>query len=217
VNEGALHEAAGKYEEAIAIYAEAVEMTPSDARPYYHMGRAYAGMGMMPEARDYMARAMALNPNYRSFANVSLGIALAREESYAEAAGYFEKALEADPGLCIAAYNLGLCQYNLGRNDEAAETLMRASGLCRDDIDATVSISKVLIELGEVDRGISLARAALSVNPHNPEALYTAGLGYEAQGRYAEAAAFFERALGYLPSSKELREKIEKMRSMDNP
>jgi len=217
VNEGAIYEAAGRYEEAVDIYAEAIEMTPSDARPYYHTGRAYAAMGMMPEARDYMGRAMALNPNYRPFANVSLGIALARQESYAEAAVYFEKALDADPGLCIAAYNLGLCQYSLGRSDEAVATLVRASGLCRDDVATTVSISRMLIELGEVDRGISLARAALNVNPHNPEALYAAGLGCEAQGRNAEAAAFFERALVYLPSSKELKEKLEHIRSMDNP
>ncbi len=217
VNEGAIYEAAGRYEEALEIYAEGRDMTPSDARPYYHMGRTYAAMGMMDEARDYMARAMALNPNYRPFAYVSLGIALARDEDYAEAAGYFEKALEADPGICIAAYNLGLCQYNLGRNGEAVETLMRASELCRDDVDATVSISRMLIELGEVDRGTSMARAALNSSPDNPEALYAAGLGYEAQGRYAEAAALFERALIYLPSSKELRDKIEQMRSMDNP
>ena len=217
VNEGALYEAAGRYDEAIAIYAEGRDMTPSDARPYYHMGRTYAAMGMMAEARDYMGRAMALNSNYRPFAYVSLGIALAKDESYAEAANYFEKALEADPGLCIASYNLGLCQYSLGRESEAVETLKRASELCRDDVDASVSISRMLIELGEVDRGITLARAALNINPHNPEALYVAGLGHEAQGRYTEAAAFYERALGYLPSSKELRAKLEQMRSMDNP
>ena len=217
VNEGAIYEAAARYEEAVAIYAEARDMAPSDARPYYHMGRTYAAMGRMTEARDYMARAMALNPNYRPFAYVSLGIATAKREAYGEAAGYFEKALEADPGLCIAAYNLGLCQYNLGRQDEALETLLRASEACRDDAGAAVSIAKILIQLGEVDRGISLAGAALEVDPHNPEALYVAGLGYEARGSYAEAAACFERALAYMPSSKELRDKIEQMRTMDNP
>ena len=217
VNEGAIHEAAGKYEEALAIYGEARDMTPSDARPYYHTGRTYAAMGRMSEARDYMARAMALNPNYRPFAYVALGIATAKDEAYAEAAGYFEKALEADPELCIAAYNLGLCQYNLGRRDEARETLLRASDKCRDDAGAAVSISKILIQLGEVDTGISLARAALDINPHNPEALYVAGLGYEARGDYAEAEACFERALTYLPSSKELRDRLEQLRRMDNP
>jgi tetratricopeptide (TPR) repeat protein len=217
VNEGALHEAAGRYEEAIEIYGEAMDMTPSDARPYYHMGRAYANMGMTAEARDYMGRAMALNPNYRPFAYVTLGIALARDENYGEAAGYFEKALEADPGLCIAIYNLGLCQYNLGQRDEAVRTLVRASEVCGDDEAAAVSVAKMLVELGEAERGISLGRASLSRNPHNPEALYVVGLGYEAQGRYLEAAAFFERALAYLPTSKELADKLNHVRSMGNP
>jgi tetratricopeptide (TPR) repeat protein len=217
VNEGALHEAAGEYEEAIEVYGEAMEMAPSDARPYYHMGRAYANMGMAAEARDYMGRAMALNPNYRPFAYVSLGIALARDEEYGQASGYFEKALEADPGLCIAIYNLGLCQYNLGQREEAVRTLVRASEVCRDDEAAMVSVAKMLVELGEAERGISLGRAALGRNPHNPEALYVVGLGYEAQGRYAEAGAFFERALSYLPTSKELADKVNEMRSMDNP
>jgi len=217
VNEGALYEAAGDYDEALELYKEAMEMTPSDARPYYHAGRAYANMGMWAEAREYMGRAMVLNPNYRPFAYVSLGIALARGEDFEQAADYFEKALEADPGLCIALYNLGLCQYNLGRREEAARTLVRASDLCRDDEAAMVSVARMLVELGEADRGISLGRAALSLNPRNPEALYVVGLGYEAQGRYAEAARFFERALKYLPSSKELRDKIEEVRGMNNP
>lgn len=217
VNEGALYEAAGDYEEALDLYSEAMEMTPSDARPYYHAGRAYANMGMAAEAREYMGRAITLNPNYRPFAYVSLGIALAREEDYEQAAGYFEKALEADPGLCIALYNLGLCQYNLGRREDAVGTLVRASDLCRDDAAAMVPVANMLVELGEVDRGLSLGRAALSLNPRNPEALYVVGLAYEAQGRYGEAAAFFERALRYMPTSKELRDKIEELRGMNNP
>lgn len=217
VNEGAIYEAAGRHEEAIAIYEEAREMTPGDARPYYHMGRTYAAMGMMAEAREYMGRAMVLNPNYRPFAYVSLGIALAKAENYGEAAGYFEKALDADPAMCIAIYNLGLCQYNLGQHEEAVETLIGASELCLDDVAVMVSVSRILIELGEIDRGISLGRTALDVNPHSPEALYAVGLGYEAQGRYGEAAAFFERALAYLPSSKELKDKIRDVRSMENP
>ena len=217
VNEGALHEAAGEYEEAVEILEEAVQMMPSDARPYYHLGKVYASMGRMAEARDYMGRAMALNPNYRPFAYVTLGIAMARDETYEAAAEYFEKALDADPGLCIAIYNLGLCQYNLERYEDATETMIRASEVCRDDVAVMVSVSRVLIELGETDRGIALGRAALELNPRVPEALYAVGLGYEAKGQYSEAALFFERALEYMPSSKELRNKLEDLRSMENP
>jgi tetratricopeptide (TPR) repeat protein len=217
VNEGALHEAAGRYEEALEMYREASDMEPSDARPYYHMGRVYANKGMAAEARDHMDRAISLNPNYRPFVHATLGIALAKVEKYEEAAAYFEKALDADPRFCLAAYNLGLCQYKLDRREEAVETLILASEVCRDDVAAMVSVSRMLIELGEVDRGIALGRAALEINPRTPEALYAVGLGYEAQGRYGEAVAFFERALRYLPSSKELRDKVQELRSMDGP
>jgi len=217
VNEGALYEAAGEYDEAVEIYREAIEMAPSDARAYYHAGRAYAAMGMMAEVRDYMGRAMALNPNYRPFAYVSLGIALAKDEDYEQAATFFEKALEADPGLCIAAYNLGLCQYRLGRREAAVAALMRASEVCRGDSGAMAATARVLIEMGEVDRGLSVAEAALGVDPRNPDALYALGLGSEAQGRNADAADFFERALRYMPSSKGLREKIKRLRSMESP
>ncbi len=217
VNEGALHEAAGKYEEALEIYQEASDMEPSDARPYYHMGRVYANRGMTAEALEYMGRAMVLNPSYRPFAHATLGIALAKEEKYEEAASYFEKALDADPRLCIAAYNLGLCQYKLGRHEEATRTFILASEVCRDDVAAMVSVSRMLTELGEVDKGIALGLAALEINPRAPEALYAVGLGYEAQGRRGEAVAFFERALRYLPSSKELRDKVEELRSIYGP
>jgi tetratricopeptide (TPR) repeat protein len=217
VNEGALYEAEGRYDEAIGIYMEAAGMAPGDSRPYYHIGRTYAAMGRMSEAEDYMERAVALNPNYKPFAFVSLGIALAREEKYEQAAGYLEKALEADPTLCIAAYNLGFCQYQLGLDEEAAATLSRAAGICGDDPAALVSISRMLISLGETEKGISLGESVLGRSPDNAEALYVVGLGYEAEGRYREAAAMFERALRYMPSSKELAEKIREMRNMGNP
>jgi tetratricopeptide (TPR) repeat protein len=217
VNEGALYEAAGKYDEAVGIYREAIGMDPTDARAYYHAGRASANMGRAEEARDYMARAIALNPNFRAFAYVSLGIPLARAGDYDEAAGYFEKAVDADPNLCVAVFNLGLCQYNLGERSAAARTLTRASDVCGEDAGAMAAISRMLIDLGEIDRGMAVGRAALTVNPDNPEALYAIGTGYEALGEYARAAEFYERALGYMPSSKELRDKIGELENMKDP
>ena len=217
VNEGALYEKAGRYDEAIEAYGEASALDPGDARPYYHLGRASAGLGNMAEAGEYMAKAVTLNPNYRPFAHMALGTALAKGGNYAEAAVHFSKALDADPGICLAAYNLGLCQYNLGQLDEAAGTLVRASEICRDDASVAVPVARLLIDLGETERGIALGRAVLESDPRNPEAMYAVGMGLEDLGRYDEAAALYKRALRYLPSSKELRERIERIEQSEPP
>ncbi len=213
VNEGALFMKAGKYEEATALYLQAIEMDPSNPSSYYFLGKAYATRGLISESKEMMDKAVALNPAYRPFAHVTLGVALANEGHLEAAVDQFEKALDADGGMGLAAYNLGTCLMNLGRNEEAENAFTRAEFLCKEDREALVGIALGYVKIGRHDRGMNLAQTILGEDPHNPEALYAMGLGLEAKGRVAEAVAYFEEALRYMPSSRELQRKIRDLRT----
>jgi tetratricopeptide (TPR) repeat protein len=213
VNEAALFMKAGQHERATETYLEAVEAEPVNPSIYYFLGKAYATRGLLAESKEAMERSVALNPIYRPFAHLTLGVALVNAGSFEAAVSHFEKALAADSQLGLAAYNLGLCMMNLGRIDEAEKTFTRAEFLCKDDGDALVGIALAYVRMGMHDRGISLAQRLLRDDPHNPEALYAVGLGLEAKGRMSEAVAYFEQPLKYMPSSQELRRKIHELKA----
>jgi tetratricopeptide (TPR) repeat protein len=216
-NEGALFIKAGRFEEGVELYKEAIAAEPSNPSSYFYLGKAYATRGLIEESKEMMARAVALSSGYRPFAHMTLGVALANAGDFAAAAGEFERALEADGELGLAAFNLGLCLMNSGRHEEAEKAFTRAEFLCRDDSGVLVAIARAYVSMGHDERGIMLAQTVLRDDPHNPEALYAVGLGLEAQGRVPEAIAYFERALRYLPSSQEIRQKILELKRGRQP
>jgi tetratricopeptide (TPR) repeat protein len=213
INEAALYLRADRPGEAVRVYREAIDADPANPRSYFYLGKAYATQGLIDESKEMMDKAVRLNPAYRPFAHLALGVALANRGDFRAAASYFEKALEADSNLGLAAFNLGLCMLNLGRPEDAEKAFTRAEILCKDDIGTLVGLARAYIGLGRYEKGLSLAQRALGVDPENAEALYSMGLVLEAEGRYAEALSYFERALRYMPQSLELRQRIHDLRT----
>jgi len=212
-NEAALYAKAEKFDQAIEVYTEAIEADPSNARSYYYLGKVYATQGMPGESKEMMDRAIALNPSYAPFANLTLGVAMAGAGDYERAAAFFSAALAADPELGLAAYNLGLSLANLGRNEEAERAFSRAEFLCKDDTGTQAGIARAYVSLGRPERGLSQAERVLGVDPANVDALYAAASALESLGRDADALAYYERLLRYMPQSSEMRQKVLNLRA----
>jgi tetratricopeptide (TPR) repeat protein len=213
INEAALYLKAEEPEEAVRVYHEAIEADPGNARAYFYLGKAYATQGRVSESQEMMDKAMRLNRSYRPFAFLTIGVALEKKGDYRNAASYYEKALEADRTLGLAAFNLGFCMLNLGNMPEAERAFTQAEILCKDDMEALIGIAGAFVKLGQYDRGANLALAVIQRDQQNVEAWYTAGLAREAQGRYAEALGYFENALRLMPRSEEIRQKIQVLRA----
>ena len=213
MNEAALYLKAGNYERAVEVYGEAIEMEPGNARAHFYLGKAHATEGHIEESKEVMEKAMQLNPSYRPYAFLSLGVALANKGLYESATEYFTAALEADAELGLAAFNLGISLMNLGRTEEAIRVFTRAEKLCKEDIGTLEAISKAYTIMGYSRKGLSLAQGLLARDPRNAEVLYAVGLGLEAEGREAEALGYFETALKYRPGSPEIMQKIRNLRT----
>lgn len=67
------------------------------------------------------------------------GVSHAREGHWDVAEGHFRKALEADPKLAEAQFNLGLALNSLGKHDEAKAAFMKAAEMAPNDIRITES------------------------------------------------------------------------------
>jgi tetratricopeptide (TPR) repeat protein len=154
-----------------------------------------------------------MNPTYKPYAFLTLGVAAANKGLYGPAVEHFTAALDADPELGLAAFNLGVSLMNLGRPTEAERAFTRAEKLCKEDIETLVAISKAYMRIGRSARGLSLAQGVIARDPRNADALYVVGLGLEAEGRQAEALGYYERALKYRPGSPEIMQKIRDLRT----
>jgi len=67
------------------------------------------------------------------------GVTHAQQGHWDVAEGHFKKALEADPKLAEAQFNLGLALDKLGKHDEAKAALEKAAGLAPDNTKITES------------------------------------------------------------------------------
>jgi Flp pilus assembly protein TadD len=67
------------------------------------------------------------------------GVSHARDGHWDIAEGHFQKALEADPKLAEAQFNLGLALNSLGKHDEAKAAFMKAAEMAPNDIRITES------------------------------------------------------------------------------
>jgi cytochrome c-type biogenesis protein CcmH/NrfG/4-amino-4-deoxy-L-arabinose transferase-like glycosyltransferase len=212
INEGAIFMKAGMPDRAIELYHEAIALEPGSPQAYFYLGKALATQGLIDESKEMMSKAIAISSSYRPFAHMTLGVALAEKGDFEAAAHEFKMALDADSELGLAAYNLGLCAMNLGDSETAEKAFTRAEFLCKDDRGVLLGIAIAFIRMGKHDRGLLMAQGLLRDDPRNPEVLYAAGLGLETAGRIGEAIAHYERALRYMPASREIQAKLRDLK-----
>jgi Flp pilus assembly protein TadD len=215
-NEAALFTIAGRPEQAIEVYKEAIVADPTDARPYYYIGKAYASMGMIPQAKEMLDKAMTVSPSYAPFALLSTGIAYANQGNFADASGYFKRATEADPSIAMAWYDYGLSLFKVGKHAEAEEALLQAETAAKGDPVLLLSSAQILTELGRAEKGAAMAQAVLRQNPRNGQACFVLGVALKKLGRLAEARAQFEMASAYARTPQEKNEARQQLLGLES-
>ena len=119
---------AGRTQEAIQLFDQAVGADPTDPYARYYRGNARAKLKDYPAAIDDLRAALAIKPDFAQAA-LELGVALTESGQYAEAIPWLEQA-RARPELdAQASFFLGLAQLRLNRPNEAQQSFERARTL----------------------------------------------------------------------------------------
>ena len=174
-NLGWARQGRGKFAEANAHFARAVELQPDYVTAHYTWGVALLDQGRAAEAIAQFEAAVQGEPNHAD-AYVNLGNALVQVRRTAEAIRHYETALQLRPGADVH-YDLGVALLELGRPAEAEQHLLSAR-------EANPRLPHAAFQLGRT------AEAA--------------GRPAEAEQRYAEALqldpdnAAAHRQLGFL-------------------
>ena len=138
-------------------------------------------------------------PSNDSMALLGKGNQLMQQQSYDAAAVEFEHALRVDPGLHVARYQLGICLFALGRNDESRrefEQLIKQAGPSHQ---ISYYLGRLLLLAGDANGAIR-ELTPVADDAKIRDASYYLGLAYVSAGDQTNGMKWLERAAKATPS-----------------
>jgi len=189
----------GKFDEAIAQYQKALEITPDYADAHADLGAAFAQKGQVDKAMALYRKALEINPNYAE-AYYNLGNALVQKGQVDEAMVQYQKALEINPNHAQAHVNIGSVLLLKGQVDEAIAHYQKALEINPNIAETHYNLGNALLQKGQVDEAIAEYQKALKINPNYAEAHTNLGNALLQKGRVDEAIAHCQKALEINPN-----------------
>ncbi len=176
---------------ARAHLEQALAIHPLDATARTSLARLELEAGNLAAAEAELARARALHDS--KWVRYHSGRLRLLQRDPEGAAREFAAALELDPSLVDARFNLGQVLFGLGRTAEARAHFERALALDPEHAGAHNGLGAVQLEQDPRAAEASFARA-LELDPDYADACNNLGVALERQGRAQEARAAFARA-----------------------
>jgi len=212
-NLGLALEKAGRVQEAIPQYEQALRLKPDYSEAHNNLGVVLQRAGRIPEAIAHYEQALRFNPRYAD-PYYNLGIALERSGRTREAIACYEQALRLNPGFAEAHNNLGNALVRLGRVQEAFGHWDQALRLNPDFAEAHNNLGSALLGLGRVPEAIEQYEQALRIKPDYARAHYNLATALERAGRVQEAIGQYEQALKFEPDFAEAQNRLARLRAV---
>ncbi len=187
---------------AIEEFQKALGFQPDYGEALAGLADAYTALGYssfrapadtFPFARQAATRALALDPGLGE-AEASLAyVSLYFDWDWAAAEGAFKRAIRSNPNYATAHHWYSVFLTAVGRHDEAAAEIRRARDLDPLSIPIATDIGFELYYARRYDDAIAQLTKVLAGNPGFALAHLWLGRCLEAQARFADAVAEFER------------------------
>lgn len=207
---------------AVPLVDEATRRMPNDVLVFEIAGQVYENVSLLAgsdpavlaKTADIYHRALELEPKNSNF-YVKLGLinrVLAnrddkksdRENLLNEAKGYFQSALDRNPGFIPAYLNMGLVEDDLGNHDVAIEDFEKGLKI-GPNIDLQFQLARALQIRGkdsDLDRAEKISLEALKRNDKNVNLLLNLGFIYEKKGNKDSAIGTYKKLLGVFEGDK---------------
>jgi tetratricopeptide (TPR) repeat protein len=177
-----------------------VAQNPDDPDLRVELALFYSEAGSMQQAIEQLKTALDLNESHQG-ALVALGDIYMQLGQYEEAIVPYRKVVELNKDnpmrgvnrqLEAVYYYLGVAYFNLGKPEDAIQSLEEALSIDRTDADAWYMLGATYQHMGEVEEAIESFKEAVRFVPNFQEAYQGLAQGYEETGqeslaRYAEA------------------------------
>jgi tetratricopeptide (TPR) repeat protein len=155
---------AGRVQEAIVCYREAVSLDADCFEAHLGLGRAHSERGAYGEAIHSYERALRLRPGSAD-AHLSLGIALSSEGRYDEAMQAFKRAKELDPQVTETQILTGRAYLQAGMYAQAIECLKDAVRTDEQHAQAYYNLGRAYLRVGDRDLAMEQQHKLQGLNP----------------------------------------------------
>ena len=122
---------------------------------------------------------------------INLGFIYVARDDFAEAAKYFQKALELEPDNHEAINNLGYVYEKMGRFGSAKGIYERALKLHPENVETIINIGKVLELEGNFHAAVNQYQNAIKEEPASVSARFCLGFLYDRHDMFDEAIAAY--------------------------
>ncbi len=184
-----------RYDEAIAAFTEAIELSPDEPVRHVLLIQGYSAANRHKEALAAAEKARARFPQDTAIV-YQLGAALDRAGRDAEAEKMFRDVIARDPLDAGALNYLGYMLAEHGRSlDEAASLIQRALEVEPDNPSFLDSLGWTYVQQGKLDLADKPLATAAEALPKNSVIQDHLGDLRQKQGRHADAIAAWQKAL----------------------
>lgn len=160
---------AGKYEESIEKFTEAISEDQSNPTFYYFRGASLEKSGNIDKALEDYQKSIELKPDF--ILPVSrTGRIYAKKGDYEKAIEFYKKAVELGDRDTTTYYNYGVCLMNLGNSEEAKDIFERLLSLDENYSDAYYQLGIIYIGLGDAAKAKELLQKFIDLDPENKNA-----------------------------------------------
>jgi Tfp pilus assembly protein PilF/V8-like Glu-specific endopeptidase len=144
----------------------------------------------------------AQNPNRpRSGSALLSGLDAMRKKDFAQAIGFFDRAVQLDPKDSTAYYYRGLCQKTLGNEDAALEDITRSIQANGNSVFPYIFRAAIYFNRQDTDKAEADLNKAIQVDPNNSYAYTFHSMVYAQKKNLPKAFADLDRAIKLDPNN----------------
>ncbi len=202
VSIGIHHHQAGRVEEALAIYRQALSGDPQNAAVLSLLGAACINLHRWDEAARHLAEALRSDPNLPAVHD-NLGVLQAKQGRLGEAVISFRRAAELSPNNPQTQLNLAAALDRQGDTAGAIEAYRAAAHLAPNSLKAHREAARLLQAAGRLTEAVPHLRQLARLKSQDPETRFELAAALAQSGQTGDAITAYQEVLALKPDSAE--------------
>lgn len=182
-----------KFNEAIAAYTNAINLSTEKAENYYNRGNVYVDLGKYDKAIEDYTKAIELNSQYVTAYN-NRGYAYEELGEHQKAIEDYTKTIEFDPQYAGAYNNRGYTYDSIGEYNKAIADYNKAIDISPQYPNAYKNLGILKYKCQEYDQALEYLNKAIHLRDSYKDAYETRAKVYHALGEHEKAKKDEERA-----------------------